>query len=82
MPLLSPNHSPKTGVSSEALTSTTIFEVCGVKPSSGRQARYILKTHLELPYLYTLFKIICSRKFLTVAAIKLEGDNVTVIMLR
>ena len=32
-------------------TSTTIFEICVGKASSGGQQCYILKTNLELPYL-------------------------------
>ena len=49
MPLLSPKTCFKTCGCPEVLTSTTIYKKCGVKTHSGRQARYILKAHLELP---------------------------------
>ena len=43
-------HSFEICVGPKALTSTTICKKCGVKTSSGRQERYILKTYLEFPY--------------------------------
>ena len=48
MPLLTANHSFRTCGSPEAFTSATMFMICGVRTSSGRQEHYILRTHLEL----------------------------------
>ena len=50
MPLLTPYHSLKTCGGPEALASTAFFKNGGVKTSSEGLERYILKTHLKLPY--------------------------------
>ena len=56
MPLLTPNHRCKTCGHHEALNSTTIVKICGVKTSSAGQERYILKSHLEFHYQCLLMK--------------------------
>ena len=51
MPWLIPNHIFKIHGHPKVLTSTTIFNKCGVKANSGRREYYTLKTHLEPLYL-------------------------------
>ena len=60
MSLFTPSHNFRKCGSPEALASTTIYEKCGVKTSSGGQEHYCLKIHLEISNLNHLRKFLIS----------------------